>query len=55
MTAIYNFFAALFLSTSPVNELPKEPSITTEEEVCIPMITDNDHGDAECVDPFDIY
>ncbi|WP_171040949.1 hypothetical protein [Pseudoalteromonas phenolica] len=51
MTAIYNFFAALFLSTAPVNELPKEPVIETQSEVCIPMPI-GDEGDFECVDPY---
>ena len=51
MTAIYNFFAALFLSTAPVKEQPKEPVIETQSEVCIPMPIGDD-GDFECVDPF---
>ena len=54
MTAIYNFIAALFLSTAPVNELPKEPSVETQSKICIPMPIGED-GDFECVDPFSIY
>lgn len=53
MTVIYNFFAAFFLSTSPINELPKEPTVETQSKVCVPMPIGND-GDFECIDPYGI-